>query len=109
MDYIPFSIPKPLVQILKSKIGVFSISADPKYICFSFQLLFDEHHIIFAEGIAAESFLHDLRTAPALPQDLARELVGKVDAAPAPHGHDVHENLLKRPDAADLLRRASTR
>lgn len=69
-----------------------------------FQLLFDDHQIIYAEGIAAESLLIDPRTRAALPDDVAG------------HGHgyrhhqdyEVQENLLMRPDAVALLRRASS-
>ncbi len=76
-----------------------------------FQLLFDSHQIIYAEGIAAESMLIDTRTKPVLPDDLA-EAMGDVipGHSDLPHaGLDVNENLLKRPDMAALLRKASTR
>jgi len=76
-----------------------------------FQLLFDRHHIIYAEGIAAESMLIDPRTKPALPSELlARlsEVLPDHDGTPA-HGLDVQKRLLDRPDAIDLLRRASAR
>ena len=69
-----------------------------------FQLILDDHQIIYAEGIAAESHLVDARTRPALPPD----------AAMAPHRHrphldyDVAASLINRQDAAALLRRAST-
>ncbi len=72
-----------------------------------FELLFDTHQIIYAEGIAAESMLIDTRTKPVVPDE--------VRAAIAPHnqariaGLDVTESLLDRPDAAEILRRASTR
>lgn len=75
-----------------------------------FQLLFDRHHIIYAEGIAAESLLVDPRTRPALPEDLLDRIGdslpghGRHDA----HGLDVQKGLLDRPDAIALLRRAST-
>ena len=72
-----------------------------------FQLLFDHHQIIFAEGIAAESFLIDARTAPAVPTDLTDKLVDPADSPLT--GLDVVETLLQRPDAADLLRKASKR
>ena len=74
-----------------------------------FQLLFDRHHIIYAEGIAAESMLVDPRTRPALPA----ELLEKLAAILPQHGGrdlkglDVQKALLDRPDAIDLLRRAS--
>lgn len=76
-----------------------------------FQLLFDEHHIIFAEGIAAETFLVDTRTRDALPRDLTEKL---AQSLPGHEGRrhlefEVSETLVKRPDAATLLKRASTR
>jgi len=42
-----------------------------------YQLLFDQHQIIYVEGIAAESMLIDSRTKPVLPQDL-RDLIEAV-------------------------------
>ncbi|MGJ8545130.1 MAG: Hint domain-containing protein [Sulfitobacter sp.] len=76
-----------------------------------FQLLFESHQIIFAEGIAAETMLVDPRTKPVLPEDLSAAL-GDVLAGHAkqPHaGLDVDQGLLSRPDAAELLRKASSR
>jgi hypothetical protein len=76
-----------------------------------YQLLFDRHQIIFAEGIAAETLLADRRTHAALPRDIAEQLL----AMPEGHGDAAHlafevsRKLLDRPDAATLLRRASTR
>ncbi|KNG92505.1 hypothetical protein ATO11_17625 [Pseudaestuariivita atlantica] len=75
-----------------------------------FQLLFDDHQIIYAEGIAAESLLIDTRTQPALPSEINAEVAHRM------RGHDplmlrefeVTEQLLDRPDAADLLRRSSS-
>lgn len=74
-----------------------------------FQLLFDRHHIIYAEGIAAESMLLDPRTKPALPDELLRKISPLLDkhGKRDDHGLDVGKALLDRPDAIDLLRRAS--
>ena len=76
-----------------------------------FQLLFDDHQIIYAEGIAAETLLVDTRTRAALPQALDDKL---RTALPAHDSRlrsefELSENLACRPDAAELLRRASTR
>lgn len=74
-----------------------------------FQMLFDHHQIIYAEGIAAESMLVDTRTRAALPEDvnarIASLLPGHRDTAHL--DIEVHEALLRRPDAADLLRKSS--
>lgn len=74
-----------------------------------FQLLFDRHHIIYAEGIAAESMLVDPRTRPALPADLLEKLAAILPqhADRGLQELDVQKALLDRPDAIDLLRRAS--
>ncbi|MFK7752495.1 MAG: Hint domain-containing protein [Sedimentitalea sp.] len=74
-----------------------------------FQLLFDRHHIIYAEGIAAESLLIDPRTEPALPADLMAKMAALLPDHSQSHGLEVHRTLLDRPDAVDLLRRASLR
>lgn len=75
-----------------------------------FQLLFDDHQIIFAEGIAAESLLVDPRTRAAIPDEVGRQVSGNRPG----HKHRTHqdyevaESLISRPDAAALLRRASS-
>jgi hypothetical protein len=69
-----------------------------------FQLIFEQHHIIYAEGIAAESHLVDPRTRGALPDGMAD----------TDHGHRAHfdyevkDNLIPLAKAASLLRKASS-
>ncbi len=76
-----------------------------------FQLLFDEHQIIYAEGIAAETLLLDPRTRPALPGDLGERIAPTAPGhRPRPHlQFEVGESLLDHPDPASLLKNASTR
>lgn len=76
-----------------------------------FQLLFDAHQIIYAEGIAAETLRVDPRTRAALPAQLDAKLRGE-DGAHDNRTHlqfEVGRALLDHPNAADLLKRASTR
>jgi len=76
-----------------------------------YQILFDAHQIIYAEGIAAETLLVDPRTRAAIPPDLEETLL----ADEAAHGGRTHlqfevgRALLDHPNAADILKRASTR
>lgn len=76
-----------------------------------FQLLFDKHHIIYAEGIATESLLVDTRSRQALPE----ELKDKVQNSLSPHETsrhrdlEVNETLINMQDAAAKLRAASQR
>ena len=76
-----------------------------------FQLLFDRHHIIFAEGISAETFLVDTRTRDALPRELKDALAQTLPKHENRRHMDfeVNEALLDHPDAAELLKRASSR
>lgn len=76
-----------------------------------FQLLFDDHQIIYAEGIACETLLVDPRTRPALPHDLSDRL-GRTLPGHLRRAHfdfEISESLLEHPDTAAILRRASTR
>lgn len=74
-----------------------------------FQLLFDRHQIVFAEGIAAESFMVDDRTVNMLPARVAAAYRPDPNATilPALSGLEVPETLLQRLDTTDILRRAS--
>src|SRR6056297_964747 len=66
-----------------------------------FQILFDAHQIIYAEGIAAETLLVDPRTRAALPRDIEETLLAEAAA----HGNSSHlqfevgRALLDHPDA----------
>lgn len=71
-----------------------------------FELLFDTHQIIYAEGIAAESTLADPRSLPAQSNPWHKRF--RQTAGTNLSDLDVAETVLDRPDAADLLRRAST-
>jgi len=70
-----------------------------------YQLLFDDHQIIYAEGIAAESLLIDPRTWGAVPAEAG---VTKSHAHRQHLDYEVKEQLLGMPDAVDLLRKASS-
>jgi hypothetical protein len=74
------------------------------------RILFDTHQIVYAEGIAAETLLVDPRTRAALPRDIEDCLpAAGADHAARPHlQFEVSEALLTHPDAAGLLKRAST-
>ncbi|SFR42133.1 Hint domain-containing protein [Yoonia tamlensis] len=68
-----------------------------------YQLIFDEHYIIFAEGIAAESHLVNARSRNALTAQAAVKSHRPRD----PHDYEFQSNLTPVADIAKLLRRAS--
>jgi hypothetical protein len=74
-----------------------------------FQILFDRHEIIYAEGIAAESLPLNTRTTPVLPPELAEKLAQVIPAhADTSHAEiEVTSATLGGTDAANRLRRAS--
>jgi len=75
-----------------------------------FQLLFDDHQIIFAEGIAAESLLLDTRTSAALPDEMVRDVYGDavVDHSSSHDNIEVSNQDTLNGDVVERLRRAST-
>ena len=74
-----------------------------------YQMLFDSHQIIYAEGIAAESMLVDTRTSAVLPEEMREKLSQLIPGhRKTDHrGLEVQEALLARPDAAAILRKSS--
>jgi len=76
-----------------------------------FQLLFDRHQIIYAEGIAAETLFVDPRSSAALPADLQETLLRDFASGDrSDHArYEIGQALLDHPDAAALLKRASMR
>lgn len=72
-----------------------------------FQLLFDNHEFVFAEGIAAESLTVDQRTSPALPVEVQDKLGLRGTQPSRATPFDVAEGMLDSAIAADVLRKAS--
>lgn len=95
--------PEVLVKVRHLINGTSVVQLDGGFVEY-FQLLFDDHQIIFAEGIAAESLLIDPRTRAAVPSGMR-----STQHSYRPHlAYEVQETLLAAPDTAELLRRASS-
>ena len=72
-----------------------------------FQILFDNHEFIYAEGIATESLTVDRRTSPALPREVQAKLGFSRFSPNRSAPVDVSEGMLDSAIAADILRKAS--
>lgn len=75
-----------------------------------FQILLDQHEIIYAEGIAAETLLVDTRTRADLTDTVSEDVLETLNG----HSGWLHQEFevgseLLGPDAADKLRKASKR
>lgn len=74
-----------------------------------YQLLFDDHQILYAEGLASESLRITPRTRSAVPEHVARRVLAEAQAqrSHAPMDYEIAESLLTQPDMVALLKRAS--
>lgn len=72
-----------------------------------YQLLFDQHEIIYAEGIAAESLFVDTQVTAVLPEGVRSSLLNRGLDVTTSAAFEVDDSLVQGPDAVDLLRRAS--
>ncbi len=73
-----------------------------------YQLLFDAHHVIYAEGIASESLFINSATRPALPDEVSRRLhADPVDTKATLGAHELREADVVAKDTVSMLRRAS--
>jgi hypothetical protein len=70
-----------------------------------YQLLFDEHQIIYDEGIAAESLLFDQRAESALPDEAKRGV--SLHKSSYQGVLEVDEDKLRSTNAVNLLHQAS--
>ena len=69
-----------------------------------FQLLFDDHQLIFAEGIAAESLMIDPRTRRAMPDGIS-----DLDHSHRHHhDYELQDTITQQSNIAGILRKASS-
>ena len=72
-----------------------------------YQLLFDNHEIIYAEGIAAESMFVDTQIKAYLPADIQARLSNVTELQDPTRAYEIADGALAPEDAAHLLRAAS--
>jgi hypothetical protein len=95
--------------LVKAKLlvnGVNVIQSEGGFVDY-FQLLFDSHEIIYAEGIAAESMFVDGHVRSSLPTDIQARISTSHAFAETPRAFELHDGMLEPAVAADLLRSAS--
>jgi hypothetical protein len=94
--------------LVKAKLlvnGVNVVQSDGGFVEY-YQLLFDNHEIIYAEGIAAESMFVDTQIKPYLPADIQARLSNVTEFHEAPRAYEIADGSLAPEDAAQLLRAA---
>jgi hypothetical protein len=72
-----------------------------------FQMLFDSHQIVFAEGVAAESLLVDAGTTAVLPDDCDPDALIPAHSRSNARALELGDGVAPGGDLADRLRRAS--
>ncbi|MBT8155822.1 Hint domain-containing protein [Epibacterium ulvae] len=107
-DAIGTGVPEVLVRARDLVNGSSVVVQDGGYIDY-FQILFDRHHIIYAEGIAAETLFLDPFTEPALPADLLSQMRKPDDARQSLPFVETVKGQLPKGDAAAILKEASRR
>lgn len=95
--------------LVKAKLlvnGVNVVQSDGGFVEY-YQLLFDNHEIIYAEGIAAESMFVDTQVKPYLPADVQARLSNVTEFHEPTRAYEIADGSLAPEDAANLLRAAA--